>query len=138
MAYHRLREAVTVGAVRIAHVKGELNTSDVRLSKPVGPAGYWNLLGWLLYGRKTKDDRKDDRDHEIQGELQNKTQSIGEGRTRFIRRRLFTSNPVMLNPRSRLNQTSQVMSRMEKIIVFFLRVSENKRTVSESVLEKEQ
>ena len=75
--HHRLREQVVVAFTgKIAHVRGVLNTSDV-VSKLVGPAGYWNLLGWLLYYGRSK---KEDRDHEIQGELQDNKSGL-TGRT---------------------------------------------------------
>jgi hypothetical protein len=63
IAYHRMREAVASGIVKTAHILSTTNIADI-LTKALGTAAYWNLLGGLLYGRDTHGARMD------QGELQ--------------------------------------------------------------------
>jgi hypothetical protein len=59
IAYHRMREAVTAGIIKVGYIKSSENLADI-LTKPIGPADYWRLLTEVLYGR----------DRAIEGELQ--------------------------------------------------------------------
>lgn len=59
IAYHRMREAVAAGIIKVGFIPSKTNTADI-LTKPIGPAEYWNLLSEVMYGR----------DRGIKGELQ--------------------------------------------------------------------
>ena len=50
VAYHRTREAISIGVARTAHVSTTVNLSDI-LTTPKGPAVYYQLLSYPLYGR---------------------------------------------------------------------------------------
>jgi hypothetical protein len=52
VAFHKIREAVSAGIVRTAHVRSEHNISDI-LTKPKGPMDYYKHLKTLLFGRFT-------------------------------------------------------------------------------------
>jgi hypothetical protein len=65
IAYHRVREAVAAGIVRVGHVRSWVNIADI-LTKPLGTTEYWNLLGELFYGRNGQEPG-------AQGELQKNT-----------------------------------------------------------------
>jgi hypothetical protein len=59
IAYHRMREAVAAGIIKVGYIPSSTNLADI-LTKPIGPADYWRLLSEPLYGR----------DRAIEGELQ--------------------------------------------------------------------
>ena len=48
VAFHRCREAVAMGVVKIAHIPSESNLADIN-TKPKGPRVYYSLLKDLLY-----------------------------------------------------------------------------------------
>jgi hypothetical protein len=50
VAYHRCREAVAAGIVRVGHVRSEDNLADI-MTKPKGPADYYRHLRPPLYGK---------------------------------------------------------------------------------------
>ena len=50
VAFHKVREAIAAGIVRTTHVQSTLNLSDI-LTKPKGPADYYQHLRTLLFGR---------------------------------------------------------------------------------------
>ena len=62
IAYHKVREAVAPGIVKVAYVKSTSNIADV-LTKPLSPQSYYQLLLGLLFNSTSTD-------HENQGELQ--------------------------------------------------------------------
>ena len=74
IAYHRIREAIAAGIIRVAHIRSTANIADV-LTKPLGPADYWRLLTEVLYGRQSQD-------RGTKGELQESTRSKPSGPTR--------------------------------------------------------
>ena len=51
IAYHKARECVAAGIITVAHIRSEMNLSDI-LTKPLGPAKYWSLLLEPFYGRQ--------------------------------------------------------------------------------------
>ena len=63
VAYHKVREAVASGIIKVAHIPSKDNIADI-LTKPVSPAVYWHLLRDVMYGKDVT------QEHGIQGELQ--------------------------------------------------------------------
>ena len=63
ITYHRVREAVAAGIVKVAHIRSTMNVADI-LTKPLGPMDYWTLTHDVLFGRKLSDQ------HGTKGELQ--------------------------------------------------------------------
>ena len=55
VAYHRIREMISIGLARTAHVGTKLNISDIE-TKAQGPASYYQLLSFPLYGRSPEED----------------------------------------------------------------------------------
>jgi len=51
IAYHKIREAVAAGIVKLAHVRSENNAADI-LTKALGPGPFYNLLKGILILRK--------------------------------------------------------------------------------------
>ena len=60
IAYHRVREAVAAGIIKVAHVRSQMNMADI-LTKPLSPQSYYMILRWILFKRDSSDN---------QGELQ--------------------------------------------------------------------
>ena len=60
IAYHKVREAVAAGIIRVAHIKSHMNVADI-LTKPLSPQAYYQILKWILFKRDSS---------ENQGELQ--------------------------------------------------------------------
>jgi len=54
VAYHRCREAVAAGIIRVGHVRSEDNIADI-MTKPKGPADYYKHLRPTLYGKNPPD-----------------------------------------------------------------------------------
>jgi len=54
VAYHKVRECVAGGIIRVTHIPSQDNIADI-LTKPLSPARYWDLLSDVLYGRTPKD-----------------------------------------------------------------------------------
>lgn len=52
VAYHKIREAVAAGFVRIGHVRGNANIADI-LTKPLGGSEYYKYLCPVLYRHRT-------------------------------------------------------------------------------------
>ena len=50
IAFHKVRECVAAKIFKGAHVRSEMNISDL-LTKAKDPAEIWKFLGYLLYGR---------------------------------------------------------------------------------------
>ena len=50
VAYHRCREAVAAGIIRVGHIKSIENIADI-MTKPKGPADYYKHLRPPLYGK---------------------------------------------------------------------------------------
>ena len=50
VAYHQCREAVAADFIRVGHIPGVNNISDI-LTKPKGPQVYYQFLSNLLFGR---------------------------------------------------------------------------------------
>ncbi|MEM7375710.1 MAG: reverse transcriptase domain-containing protein, partial [Bacteroidota bacterium] len=48
VAYHKVREAVSAGIVRIGHIRSELNLADI-LTKPLSPLRFYELLRGVLF-----------------------------------------------------------------------------------------
>ena len=48
IAYHKVREAVAAGIVKVAHVNGEVNMADI-LTKLLSPAKYYQLLRHVIF-----------------------------------------------------------------------------------------
>ena len=48
VAYHKIREAVAAGIIRIGHIAGALNLADI-LTKPLGPKQHYELLKHVLF-----------------------------------------------------------------------------------------
>ena len=48
IAYHKVREAVAAGIVRIAYIKSKENQADI-LTKPLSPQDYYYLLHGFLF-----------------------------------------------------------------------------------------
>ena len=48
IAYHKVREAVAAGIVRLAYVKSEMNRSDI-LTKPLGSQNMYQLTRGILF-----------------------------------------------------------------------------------------
>jgi hypothetical protein len=82
IAYHRMREAVAAGIIKVGFIKSTTNLADI-LTKPIGPADYWRLLTEPLYGR----------DRAIEGELQGITRAA--------------SRSAKTPPKSELNSATQ-------------------------------
>jgi hypothetical protein len=53
IAYHKVREAVAAGFVRIAHVCSKQNRADI-LTKPLGPQDYFRLLKDIMFTHQEK------------------------------------------------------------------------------------
>ena len=51
VAFHKVREAIAAGIIKTAHIPSNANLSDI-LTKPKGPADYYNHLKTLYYGRE--------------------------------------------------------------------------------------
>ncbi len=68
IAYHRMREAVAAGIIKVGYIKSSTNLADI-LTKPIGPADYWRLLTEPLYRR----------DRAIKGELTDNARSRDQG-----------------------------------------------------------
>ena len=51
IAYHKVREAVAAGIIKVAHIKSENNMADI-LTKPLSPQRYYNALRWMLFRRE--------------------------------------------------------------------------------------
>jgi hypothetical protein len=51
IAYHRMREAVAAGIIKVGFIRSSTNIADI-LTKPLGPADYWTHLSEVLYGRE--------------------------------------------------------------------------------------
>jgi hypothetical protein len=68
IAYHRMREAVAAGIIKVGYIHTKSNLADI-LTKPIGPADYWRLLTEPLYGR----------DRAIKGELTGFTSTRDQG-----------------------------------------------------------
>ena len=66
IAYHRMREAVAAGIIKVGFIRSATNLADI-LTKPIGPSDYWNLLSEVFYGRERG----------AEGELQN-DEPLGE------------------------------------------------------------
>ena len=49
IAYHRMREAVAAGIIKVGFIRSATNLADI-LTKPIGPSDYWNLLSEVFYG----------------------------------------------------------------------------------------
>jgi hypothetical protein len=60
VAFHKVREAVAAGIVRTAHIPSKANISDI-LTKPKGPADYYQHLKTILFGRDTTTNDDDDK-----------------------------------------------------------------------------
>jgi len=60
IAYHRVREAVAAGIIKVAHVRSQMNMADI-LTKRLSPQSYYMILRWILFKRDSSDN---------QGELQ--------------------------------------------------------------------
>ena len=54
IAYHRIREAVAAGIIRMIHVPGVENIADI-LTKPLGPHVLYRLVRELLFNKPPKD-----------------------------------------------------------------------------------
>ena len=50
VAYHQCREAVAADFIRVGHIPGVNNISDI-LTKPKSPQVYYEFLSNLLFGR---------------------------------------------------------------------------------------
>ena len=50
IAYHKVREAVAAGIVKVAHISTTDNMADI-LTKPLSPQMYYNILKWILFKR---------------------------------------------------------------------------------------
>ena len=48
VAYHKVREAVAAGIIRIGHISGAFNLADI-LTKPLGPKQHYDLLKYVLF-----------------------------------------------------------------------------------------
>ena len=48
VAYHKVREAVAAGIIRIGHISGAFNLADI-LTKPLGPKQHYDLLKNVLF-----------------------------------------------------------------------------------------
>jgi hypothetical protein len=53
IAYHKVREAVAAGFVRIAHICSKQNRADI-LTKPLGPQDYFRLLKDIMFTHQEK------------------------------------------------------------------------------------
>ena len=51
IAYHKVREAVAAGVVKVVHIRSSMNRADV-LTKPLNPGQHYNLLKDILFTRK--------------------------------------------------------------------------------------
>src|SRR5579871_2751914 len=54
VAYHRCREAVAAGIIRVGHIRSTENIADI-MTKPKGPADYYTHLRAPLYGKYPMD-----------------------------------------------------------------------------------
>ena len=48
VAYHKVREAVAAGIIKVAHIRSENNIANI-LTKPLSPQQYLMLLRWILF-----------------------------------------------------------------------------------------
>jgi hypothetical protein len=51
IAYHKVREAVAAGYVKVAHISTKFNRADI-LTKPLGPQDYFRLLNHIMFIHK--------------------------------------------------------------------------------------
>jgi len=58
IAYHKVREAVAAGMIRVAHVRSQQNIADI-LTKPLSPQSYYELLKKILFKREHSGDQGD-------------------------------------------------------------------------------
>jgi len=52
IAYHKVREAVAAGIIKVAHIRSQANMADI-LTKPLSPQAYYDLLRWVLFKRES-------------------------------------------------------------------------------------
>lgn len=60
VAWHRCREAVAMGIVKVAHVCSDYNLADLG-TKPKGPQDYYRLLAEVFYGKQYSHPDDDDK-----------------------------------------------------------------------------
>ena len=88
IAYHKVREAVAAGFVKLAHVKSENNRSDI-LTKPMGPQDHYRLTCGILFAPH----------HQInQGELQRDSKKKTK-RVTFTSDLSASESALLKNPR---------------------------------------
>ena len=59
IAYHKVREAVAAGIVRVAHIRSICNFADI-LTKPLSPQDFYCLIRFMLYKREPQDNQGSD------------------------------------------------------------------------------
>ena len=52
IAYHKVREAVAAGIIKVAHVRSHMNVADI-LTKPLSPQAYYQILRYILFKRES-------------------------------------------------------------------------------------
>ena len=85
IAYHKIREAVAAGIVRIAYCQSSQNLADL-LTKPVSPQDYYQLLNGFLFTRNFGTPQNPRANFDDQGELQlgNSQDSEDSNRTQHV------------------------------------------------------
>jgi hypothetical protein len=100
IAYHRMREAVAAGIIKVGYIRSATNLADI-LTKPVGPADYWNHLSEVLYGRERS----------LEGELQESELSRDQTNEQGARTEVSGANIAAPRPTPMVNrQNSMRMS----------------------------
>ncbi len=52
ISYHKVREAVAPGIIKVAHIKSANNAADI-LTKPLGPKDFYKILNGILFTRNS-------------------------------------------------------------------------------------
>ena len=62
IAYHKVREAVAAGFVKVAHISTKVNKADI-LTKPLGPQDYNNLLNNIMFTHQEKNQTQEKKEN---------------------------------------------------------------------------
>jgi len=72
IAYHKVREAVAAGIIRVAHIKSHMNVADI-LTKPLSPQAYYQILKWILFKRDSSENQGELQEVQVTNRTQNPT-----------------------------------------------------------------
>ena len=56
IAYHKMREAIASGIIKVAHVRTHMNRAD-GLTKPLGPQDHYRNMRMMIFGKNTVDNQ---------------------------------------------------------------------------------